>query len=42
MEVQTPTRTNGETNAPLLGVLGLHQLAVHLELLSELIFLLPH
>lgn len=42
MEVQTPTTTNGETNRPLLGVLGLYQLAVHLKLLSELNFLLPH
>lgn len=40
-KVQTPTRTNGETNTPLLGVLGLYQLAMHLKLLSELTFLLP-
>lgn len=39
-KVQTPARTNGETNTSLLGVLGLDQLAVHLKLLSELIFFL--
>lgn len=39
-KVQIPTRTNGETNTPLLRVIGLYQLAVHLKLPSELTSLL--
>lgn len=39
-KVQILTRTNGESNTPLLGVTGLYQLAVHLKLTSELTFLL--